>query len=153
MAGLDEPAIPHAGRKRVADVAAALGPAESGLRKEPSKSVCSNYLAKCLRLRGHPGTPPERRPEFGEVPGRAPDYAVSAPNWDELYRSWTASRPELRQRGLILNGLPNPAQGRTVLPLLPDGSTLGDRQPSSSTRKAENILLAATRRNAYKHLR
>ena len=36
--------------RAVVDVAAAPGPAEPGLCLQPSKSSCSNYLAKCLRL-------------------------------------------------------------------------------------------------------
>ena len=39
-----------ADRKRVAHLAAAPGPAESGLAIQPSKSSCSSYLAKCLRM-------------------------------------------------------------------------------------------------------
>src|ERR1035441_1720448 len=51
MAGLDVPGLSPAGRKRVADVAAAPGPAEPGLSLQPSRPSRGNSCAKWLGFR------------------------------------------------------------------------------------------------------
>jgi hypothetical protein len=51
MAGLDVPGLSPAGRKRVADVAAARGPAEPGLSLQPSRPSRGNSCAKRLGFR------------------------------------------------------------------------------------------------------
>src|ERR1035441_6785193 len=73
MAGLDVPGLSPAGRKRVADVAAAPEPTEPGLSYNPA--------GPRVAIRVPSGS----------------DSAASAPEWHRVYASWAASCPGLRQ--------------------------------------------------------